>query len=124
MLLASLSKSGAKGPCVYRKTHPMMNLAMVGKIPCSCAGVYDPFLGSGTTLIAAETTGRVCLGMELEPRYVDVALRRWQAFTGKAACLHGDCRSFDAIAAERLAAHQNTNASPAALQSVENSDQE
>jgi hypothetical protein len=57
--------------------------------------------GSGTTLIAAETTDRTCLAMELEPRYVDVAIRRWQAFTGKSACLLGDGRSFDVIAAER-----------------------
>jgi len=63
--------------------------------------IYDPFLGSGTTLIAAETIGRVCIGMELEPRYVDVAVRRWQAFTGKSACLDGDGRSFDGIAVER-----------------------
>ena len=40
--------------------------------------VYDPFLGSGTTLIAAETTGRVCLGLELDPAYVDVIVTRWQ----------------------------------------------
>jgi DNA modification methylase len=38
--------------------------------------VYDPFLGSGTTLIASETTGRVCLGLEIDPLYVDVAVRR------------------------------------------------
>jgi len=81
--------------------------------------VYDPFLGSGTTLIAAETTGRVCLGIELEPRYVDVALRRWQAFTGKAACLAGDARSFDVVAAERLAGHQEANPSSASAQPVE-----
>ena len=81
--------------------------------------VYDPFLGSGTTLIAAETTGRVCLGMELEPRYVDVAVRRWQAFTGMTACLLGDARSFDVIAAERLTDLQNTNPSPAVAQPVE-----
>jgi len=65
--------------------------------------VYDPFLGSGTTLIATETTGRVCLAMELEPLYVDVAVRRWQAFTGGKATLLADGRPFDAIAAERLA---------------------
>jgi hypothetical protein len=83
------------------------------------AKVYDPFLGCGTTLIAAETTGRVCLGMELEPRYVDVAVRRWQAFTGLTACLHGDGRSYGVIAAERLTDLQNTNPSPAAAQPVE-----
>jgi DNA modification methylase len=47
--------------------------------------VLDLFLGSGSTLIAAERTGRVCYGMELEPRYVDVAVLRWEAFTGEKA---------------------------------------
>ena len=75
---------------------PLLNNSNPGQ------AAYDPFVGSGTTLIAAETCGRVCLGMELEPRYVDVAVRRWQAFTGKAACLLGDGRSFDVVAAERL----------------------
>lgn len=49
--------------------------------------VYEPFSGSGTTLIAAEMTGRVCYAMELSPAYVDVAVRRWQQFTGKPATL-------------------------------------
>jgi DNA modification methylase len=84
--------------------------------------VYDPFLGSGTTLIAAETTGRVCLGMELEPRYVDVAVQRWQAFTGLDACLLSDGRSFAVVAAERLAGLQTTNPDPAPTQPVENAD--
>jgi DNA modification methylase len=44
--------------------------------------VLDPFLGSGTSIIAAERTGRICYGMELDPRYVDVTIRRWQAYTG------------------------------------------
>ncbi len=47
--------------------------------------VYEPFLGSGTQLIAAEKLGRVCYAMEKEPRYVDVALMRWEAFTGQKA---------------------------------------
>ena len=63
--------------------------------------VYDPFLGSGTTLIAAETSGRVCLAAELDTRYVDVAVRRWQAFTGKDASLAANGRRFDEIATER-----------------------
>ena len=92
---------------------PMLNNSSPGE------AVYDPFLGSGTTLIAAETSGRVCLGMELEPRYVDVAVRRWQAFSGKAACLHGDGRSFDVVAAERLTDIQTTNLSPAAVKPIE-----
>jgi DNA modification methylase len=54
---------------------------------CSARGdiVLDPFLGSGTTLIAAERTGRVCHGMELDPAYVDTIIRRWQRFAGKEA---------------------------------------
>jgi len=47
--------------------------------------VYEPFSGSGTTIIAAEQTGRICYAMELSPQYVDVAVRRWQNFTGKQA---------------------------------------
>lgn len=47
--------------------------------------VLDPFLGSGSTLMGAEISGRICFGIELEPRYVDVAVRRWQLFTGKKA---------------------------------------
>jgi DNA modification methylase len=47
--------------------------------------VLDLFIGSGSTLIACERTGRVCYGMELEPRYVDVAIARWESFTGEKA---------------------------------------
>lgn len=49
--------------------------------------VYDPFLGSGTTLIAAEKTNRKCYGMELDPKYCDVIVKRWEDFTGKKAQL-------------------------------------
>jgi DNA modification methylase len=65
--------------------------------------VYEPFSGSGTTIIAAEITGRACHAMELLPQYVDVAVERWQAFTGEIAMLDGDGRSFQTIAAERHA---------------------
>ena len=47
--------------------------------------VYDPFLGSGTTLIAAEQLGRKCYGLELSPKYCDVIVRRWQKLTGQRA---------------------------------------
>jgi DNA modification methylase len=47
--------------------------------------VYDPFLGSGTALIAAERLDRRCYGLEIEPRYVQVILERWQSFTGRKA---------------------------------------
>jgi DNA modification methylase len=63
--------------------------------------VYDPFLGSGTTLAAAELTERVCLGIELDPKYIDVAVQRWQTLAGKKAKLDGDGRTFDEIAEER-----------------------
>lgn len=59
--------------CMQR---PMLNHTVTGE------GTYDPFLGSGTSLIAAEQIGRRCYGIELEPRYVDVAVKRWQNFTG------------------------------------------
>jgi DNA modification methylase len=49
--------------------------------------VYEPFSGSGTTIIACEQLGRKCRAMEIEPRYVDVAVRRWEKFTGKTAVL-------------------------------------
>jgi DNA modification methylase len=57
--------------------------------------IYDPFLGSGTSLIAAEMTGRVCYGVELNPAYVDVVVRRWQGFTGRAAMHQASGQSFD-----------------------------
>ncbi len=47
--------------------------------------ILDPFLGSGTAVIACEMTGRVCAGLELDPKYVDVIIRRWQAYTGHRA---------------------------------------
>ena len=63
--------------------------------------VYEPFSGSGTTLIAAEMSGRCCYAVELSPAYVDVAVLRWQAFTGQQAVLDGDGRSFAEVAATR-----------------------
>lgn len=70
--------------------------------------VLDSFGGSGTTLIAAEKNGRHARLMELDPRYVDVIVRRWQNFTGKKATLNGDGRTFDEIAAERTDADNTT----------------
>jgi DNA modification methylase len=64
--------------------------------------VLDPFLGSGTTLLAAERCGRRCAGIEIDPLYVDTAIRRWTRLTGKPALL-ADGRSFEAVEAERLA---------------------
>lgn len=66
--------------------------------------VLDLFGGSGSTLIACEKTGRQARMMELDPRYVDVIVRRWQDFTGKKATLEADGRTFDELAAERVPA--------------------
>jgi DNA modification methylase len=63
--------------------------------------IYDPFLGSGTSLIAAEMTGRVCYGLEISPAYVDVVVRRWQLFTGRAARHQASGQSFDEHAARQ-----------------------
>ena len=57
----------------------------------------DPFAGSGSTVIAAERLGRRCRAVELDPRYVDVTVRRWEAFTGQAATLAGDGRCYSEI---------------------------
>ena len=77
---------------------PILNNSSPGQ------AVYEPFMGSGTTLIAAETTGRVCLGIELNPAYVDVAIQRWQDFTGETAVLEGENRTFDDLKAARASA--------------------
>jgi DNA modification methylase len=63
--------------------------------------VLDPFLGSGSTLIAAENTGRVCCGIELDPLYVDVIIRRFEAETGVAAILADSGETFEKLAARR-----------------------
>ena len=64
-------------------------------------GVLDPFLGSGTTLIAAEKSGRICYGLELSPAFVDVCVRRWEATTGKQAVLDHSGLTFREVAAQR-----------------------
>ena len=63
--------------------------------------VFDPFLGSGTTLAAAELTERVCYGIELDPKYVDVIVQRWQQLTGKEATLEADGSTFEQTRQER-----------------------
>jgi DNA modification methylase len=68
--------------------------------------IYEPFSGSGTTIIAAEITGRSCHAVELMPQYVDVAIQRWQAFTGEQAKLEGDGRTFTGVSEERQSAKE------------------
>ncbi len=69
-------------------------------------GVYEPFCGSGTTIIAAEQLGRKCYAIEIAPQYVDVAVRRWQNFTEQEATLDGDARTFAEIEKKRTAGGQ------------------
>ncbi len=64
--------------------------------------VLDTFLGSGSTLMAAQETGRVCCGVELDPLYVDVAIRRWQNATGREAVLAGTGEPFSSVAQRLL----------------------
>jgi DNA modification methylase len=99
----SFARRGEEGNLLA--LHPTVKpVAMVADaiLDCSARGeiVLDAFLGSGTTLIAAERTGRRCYGLELDPAYVDTIVRRWQALTGGSA-FHGDSgRSFDDLASE------------------------
>jgi DNA modification methylase len=65
--------------------------------------IYEPFSGSGTTIIACEMTGRSCHAIELNPAYVDVAIIRWQDFTGQKAILEGsDAKTYEDIKAQRI----------------------
>lgn len=70
---------------------PILNNSSPGQ------AIYEPFMGSGTTLIAAESTGRVCYGIELNPAYVDVAVERWQKFTGQEAVLESSGERFNSL---------------------------
>jgi DNA modification methylase len=63
--------------------------------------VYEPFRGSGTTIIAAEMTGRRCYAIELNPAYVDVAVRRWEDFAGRVATLEATGQTFREVSEER-----------------------
>lgn len=74
---------------------PMENNSVAGN------AVYEPFSGSGTTIIAGEQSGRRVLAIELNPIYVDVAVRRWQDFTGLKATLHGTDKTWEDVANDR-----------------------
>ena len=98
---AASSRNGREGDML--KNHPTpkpVELVADALLDCTAHGdrVIDCFLGSGTTLIAAERTGRICHGMDLDPLYVDVAIRRWQAWTGLDAIDSESGRTFNQIA--------------------------
>ena len=104
----SFSRCGEEGNLLA--LHPTVKpVAMVADaiLDCSARGeiVLDAFLGSGTTVIAAERTGRRCYGLELDPAYVDTIIRRWEALTGGSARHAATSRSFDDLAREMEAAN-------------------
>jgi DNA modification methylase len=79
----------------------MMERVMRSSLP-EAGLVFEPFGGSGSTLMGAQKTGRVCFSMELSPAYVDVIVSRWQTFTGKQA-VHADTgKTFEEMRAARL----------------------
>jgi DNA modification methylase len=104
----SFARCGEEGNLLA--LHPTVKpVAMVADaiLDCSARGdiVLDAFLGSGTTLIAAERTGRRCCGLELDPAYVDTIVRRWQVLTGGSARHAASGRNFDDLAREVEAAN-------------------
>jgi DNA modification methylase len=99
----SFSRSTEEGNLL--ELHPTVKpVALVADAILDCSAradiVLDSFLGSGTTVIACERTGRACYGMELSSIYVDTVIRRWQAFTGKSAIHATSGRSFNEIEEE------------------------
>jgi DNA modification methylase len=98
--IKSLSRTSDEGNLLA--LHPTVKpVALVADaiLDCSMRGdiVLDAFLGSGTSVIAAERTGRICYGMELDSLYVDTAVRRWQAFTGLMAVHQSSGRTFNEV---------------------------
>ena len=98
----TFSRQGDEGNLLA--LHPTVKpVALVADtlLDCSARGevILDSFLGSGSTLIAAERVGRICAGIEIDPLYVDVAVRRWQKHTGDHAIHAVSGKLFDEIAA-------------------------
>jgi DNA modification methylase len=83
---ANMSKEGRKALKDHPTPKPVTMIAdIIRDTTKTNEVVFDPFMGGGTTLIAAEKTNRICYGIELDPKYMDVCIRRWQALTGKQA---------------------------------------
>ena len=106
--IQTLSKQSEEGNLLA--FHPTVKpIAMVADaiLDCSARGevVLDAFLGSGTTLMAAERVGRISCGIEIDPIYVDVAIRRWQKYTGEPAIHTTTGKRFDEIASEQEVHH-------------------
>jgi DNA modification methylase len=98
----SVSRSSGEDLSAVHPTVKPVELVADAILDCTARGdiVLDAFLGSGTTVIATERTGRVCYGMELSPRYVDAVVRRWQTFTGQTAVQQSTGRTFNQVEGE------------------------
>lgn len=97
----TFSRQGEEGNLLsYHPTVKPVPLVADAILDCSARGelVLDSFLGSGSTLLAAERVGRICYGIELAPEFVDVAVRRWQRHTGERAVLEASSKTFDELA--------------------------
>jgi DNA modification methylase len=97
------SSTGNGDEAKARTAHPTVKpVQMIADAILDCTArddiVLDGFCGSGSAIIAAERVGRMCFGVELDPLYVDVAIRRWQSFTGEKACHVKTGRMFDELA--------------------------
>lgn len=100
--LSSFGKGRAEALAAHPTIKPVNLLADIIK-DCTKRGdiVLDPFLGAGSTLLAAQKTGRRCLGIELEPKYIDVSIHRWQAMTGLQAVHAASGLTFAELGAQR-----------------------
>ena len=112
---SSFGKDRAKALAAHPTVKPWPMLAEI-ILDCTKRGevVLDPFLGSGSSLLAAEKTGRLCYGIELEPKYVEVAIARWEAMTGKKAQHVPSGLTLEELREERGANSPLQIASPAA----------
>ena len=108
----SESGHGTEKPVECMK-RPMENNSSPGQ------AVYEPFCGSGTSIIAGEITGRVCHAIEVDPAYVDVSVQRWEAFTGGAARLEANSGSFSETKEDRSQRPADTSARPHAYSESE-----
>lgn len=99
--ISTMSKQGEEGNLLA--LHPTVKpVQMIADAILDASGrgeiVLDGFLGSGSTLLAAERVGRICYGIEIDPLYVDVAIQRWQRYTGEKATLQSTGKTYDEVA--------------------------
>jgi len=111
-------RTGRRADLALHPTVKPVSLVADAMRDCSMKGdiVLDLFMGSGTTIMAAEKVGRRGYGLELDPLYVDVAVRRWSSAARADAILYGDGRTFDEVAAARFGEDQHDGGDGAANQ--------